>query len=357
MKKYFLSIALLLYTLLSAAQNDFVLSGEIKDCPKKQVYLGYRDKSGKGRLDSCLLQNGRFSFTGNIGEPSLAFIRTNSERIPDDENKNFASVFLEPANMTANFVHDRFNEMVLTGSRSHDEYASLIKKHRIINENYKDSLYERHSKLNEEFVLDHSSSYVSAYQLTLYRGRWPINAVRYLFARFDSTIQNSSYGRDIKSYIDGQEANAEGRKAKDFTAKEVQGKNINLLDFRGKYVLLDFWGSWCIPCRESNPHLIELHKKYAGKGFTVIAVATEYEKTDTKWREAIKKDGTGIWYNVLSTPMTDSSTQFTKDIAGMFSVHSFPTKIFIDPCGYIIARFKGTEENVKLDEMLKEVFN
>jgi thiol-disulfide isomerase/thioredoxin len=361
MKSYFLLLSLFIRTFLSAAQtpasNEFLLSGEIKDCPKKKIYLGYTDKSGNRKLDSCLLQNGRFTFKGNISEPTFAFIRTNSERMPDDENKNIASLFLEPGNMIAKFVHDHFNEMELTGSKSHDEYTLLSKKRRFINENHKDSLYERHSKLTEEFILDHGNSYISAHALAFYRGRWPMSAVQFLYSRFDSTIQNSSYGREIKEYMDGQDANSAGRKAKDFVAKEMQGKTIKLSDLKGKYVLLDFWGSWCVPCRESNPHLIELHKKYAEKGFAIVGVATEYEKTDTKWREAIKKDGTGIWYNVLSTPMPGTPGQFTKEIHHKFGVHSFPTKILIDPCGYIIGRFNGTEEDVKLDERLKEVFN
>jgi thiol-disulfide isomerase/thioredoxin len=360
MKRYFLSLPLFL-TLLSAAQtpasNEFVLSGEIKDSKEKFAYLFYTNKNGDYVRDSCRLQNGHFSFKGSISEPTIAMLRTNTKIIPDTDNRNIIRLFLEPVNMIANIVYDHFYEMTVTGSKTNDEFFTKAKSHQLINEKYSDSLYERHSKITEDYIFNHSNSYVSAHALFEMRGRWSKNSVEYLYSRLHDKIKNSVHGRQVKATLDELDANSEGRKAHDFIAKDVQGKNIHLSDFKGKYVLLDFWGSWCAPCRESSPHLIELFKKYSGKGFTVVGIATEYEKTDVKWKEAIQKDGTGIWYNVLSNPFSDSTGQFTKEIAGIFGVHVFPTKILIDPCGYIIGRFKGTEEDAKLDDQLKQIFN
>src|SRR5688572_18037883 len=104
MKRTSLLLYLFILTLASAAQNsisnEFVLSGVIKDCPKKVVYLGYADENGNRRLDSCLLQNDQFTFKGSINGPTFAFIKTNRELIPDAENKNIAALFLEPVHMT-----------------------------------------------------------------------------------------------------------------------------------------------------------------------------------------------------------------------------------------------------------------
>ena len=354
-------MSLVIWTLVLPAQtpvsNEFVLSGEIKDPKEKIVYLFYTNKNGSNVQDSFWLQNGRFSFKGSISEPTFAMLRTSTKVVEVGTDKNIAELFLEPGNMTANLVYDHFEEMLLTGSKTNDEYTAQNKKHRFINEKYKDSLYERHSSLSEEYIFNHRDSYLSAYKLSAYRGRWPYNSVRYLYTRLDAKIRESSYGREVKAFLDGLDANSEGSKAKDFIAKEVKGKDLKLSDFKGKYVLLDFWGSWCVPCRESSPHLIDLYKKYSEKGFTVIGIATEYEKTDKKWKDAIQKDGTGIWYNVLSDPLPGSPGEFTKKIAGMFSVHVFPTKILVDPCGYIIGRFRGTDDDVELDKQLKEIFN
>jgi len=360
MKRYFLLLSLFLCSLLSTAQipisNEFVLSGEIKDSKEKIVYLFYTNKNGSKGRDSCWLQNGHFSFRGSIIEPTFGFLRTNTAVIADSENKNMAALFLEPVNMNAKIVYDHFGEMTLTGSKTHDEYTALKNRGKFINKKYSDSLYERHSNLSEEYIFNHRDSYISAYELSLYRGSWSGNSVQYLYTRLNAKIQNSLYGKEVKAFLDDLNANSEGSKAGDFIAKDVQEKILKLSDFKGKYVLLDFWGSWCVPCRESNPHLIELFKKYSEKGLT-IGIATEYEKTDIKWREAIKKDGTDIWYNVLSNPLAGSPGQFTKDIARIFGVHVYPTKLLIDPCGYIIGRFRGTDEDLKLDRQLKEVFN
>lgn len=361
MKRYMLLLFLVISTLVTPAQipvsNEFVLAGEIKDSKSEIIYLLHTNNAGNRERDSCWLQNGRFTFKGSISEPTFAILKTNKEIMADAENKNIATVFLEPAKMTAHIVYDHFDEMTFTGSKTNDEYTALNKKHKFINEKYADSLFERHSELSEEYIFTHKDSYLSAYQLATYKGRWSYNTVRYLYTRLNPTIREGLYGKEVKAFLDGLDANAEGRVASDFIAKDVRGETLKLSGFKGKYTLLDFWGSWCIPCRESSPHLVELYKKYAEKGFTVIGVATEYEQTDAKWKQAIQKDGTDIWHNVLSKPLPGSPGRFTKDIAGMFGVYVFPTKILIDPCGFIIGRFHGTEDDSKLDEQLKEIFN
>lgn len=346
---------------MSSAQNpisnEFVLSGEIQNPKEIMLYLSFTDKNGSKVRDSCWLQNGHFSFKGSISEPTIAFLKTGSEIMEDTKNKNIVTLFLEPVTMKAKIVYNNFEEMILTGSETHDAFTELKRRRRSVNEKYSDSLYERHSKLSEEYILDHRDSYISAYELSHYRGRWSNNSVRYLYARLTAKIQESLYGKEVKAFLYYLDLSSEGRSASDFIAKDVRGKLLSLSGFKGKYVLLDFWGSWCVPCRESNPHLIELFKKYSPKGFTVIGIATEYEQTDSKWKEAIKKDGTGIWYNVLSNPLPGSQGQVTKDIAGIFSVYVFPTKLLIDPCGYIIGRYNGTDEDDKLDGQLKEIYN
>jgi thiol-disulfide isomerase/thioredoxin len=361
MKRYLLILSLVAWTLMSAAQipmpGEFVLSGEIKDSKEKLVYLFYTNKKGTRVRDSCRVQSNQFSFKGSINGPALALLRISTQVVEVGKDKNIAEIFLEPVNMIANMTYDHFDEMTLKGSKTNDEYTAYMKEHKLINSTYSDSLYERHSNLSEEFIFNHSDSYVSAHELALYRGRWAKNTVQYLYMRLNAAVQKSVDGMDIKAFLDGLDANAEGRRVHDFMANDVQGKMLKSADFKGRYVLLDFWGSWCVPCRESTPHLIELFKKYSGKGFAVIGIATENEQTGVKWRDAIKKDGTGIWYHVLSNPLPGSPAQFTKDIAGMFGVHVFPTKILIDPCGFIIGRFSGTDEDAKLDELLKEIYN
>ena len=275
----------------------------------------------------------------------------------DEENPNIIDFFLEPTTMTATLKYDDFKEIKVTGSKTQLEYEMLQKQYDAIDKN-SDSLYEKFSNVNREFVINHPGSYVSAFELSLYKTRWPIDSVKSLYKKLTPSIQNSISGKEERKTIDEIENNSEGRKAKEFKRVDIDGKEISLSDFKGKYVLLDFWGSWCVPCRQSMPHLIKLFKKYHESGFEIIGVAEEYDSTDLAWRAAVKKDKTYIWYNVLSTPLTDTDQKIknSSSIVKKFGVKVFPTKILIDKTGVIIGRYRGTDDEAALDKKLSELF-
>jgi thiol-disulfide isomerase/thioredoxin len=316
MKKLFAILLLCMGSLESFSQdlypNQFVLTGGILNAKSPFVYLLYTDQTGKEIKDSCLLQDGRFSFKGNINEPTWAIIKTNSKIMDDAINKNIADFFLEPVSMAITLQHDRFREIKISGSKTQEEYLEMGKLHSVITKNYTDSLYERHSKLTEQYIINHPDSYISAYELSFYKSRWPNNSVKYLYTKLGAETRNTFYGRRVKTFLDELDNNSEGKKATDFVATNSSGNTIQLSAFKEKYVLLDFWGSWCVPCRQSTPHLIELFKKYAAKGFNVIGIAEEYDKTLISWRNAITKDGVDIWNNILSNPVRDNANQSSK---------------------------------------------
>jgi len=211
--------------------------------------------------------------------------------------------------------------------------------------------------VNRKYIINHPGSYVSAFELSLYKTRWPIDSVKSLYAKLTPSIQNSSGGTEVKEIIDEIENNSVGTKAKEFETSDIDGKKISLSDFKGKYVLLDFWGSWCVPCRESTPHLIKLFKKYHESGLEIIGVAEEYDTSGIAWRAAVKKDETNIWYNVLSSPLNIQKTKDSLSIVKKFGIYIFPTKILIDKTGVIVGRYSGTDDEAALDKKLSELFN
>lgn len=146
--------------------------------------------------------------------------------------------------------------------------------------------------------------------------------------------------------------------AKEFNTDDINGNAVILSNFKGKYVVLDFWGSWCVPCRQSTPHLIELFKKYHDNGLDIIGVAEEFDGTGAAWKAAIKKDGTDIWYNVLSgiTIDKDKGIDNAQSLVKKFGVHVFPTKILVDRTGVISGRYEGTDDEAALDKKLSEIF-
>nr|WP_283771777.1 TlpA disulfide reductase family protein [Cellulophaga sp. 20_2_10] len=148
-----------------------------------------------------------------------------------------------------------------------------------------------------------------------------------------------------KTYVDYVERFALGAIVSDFTLKTLDGSDLTLSKVEGEYIFVDFWASWCIPCRASFPHLKDLYSKYKKDGFTVVAVATS-DKED-RWRKAIKDDQT-VWNHVI-----DNNPGAQGEVAKAFGVPFLPTTFLLDNNRKIIGRNLKEEE---LDEKLKELF-
>jgi thiol-disulfide isomerase/thioredoxin len=135
---------------------------------------------------------------------------------------------------------------------------------------------------------------------------------------------------------------AEGKPAIDFNTPDLHGNVIKLFDFKGKYLLLDFWASCCVPCRATMPKLKEVYRQYHEQGLEIVAVSVDVNQE--LWEKAIEHDGTGIWHQVLSNGGKDNQPQ----IHQQYAVTVYPTKILINPEGIIVGRFYDTHSDAKL---------
>jgi peroxiredoxin len=133
----------------------------------------------------------------------------------------------------------------------------------------------------------------------------------------------------------------------DFTQNDPNGKPITLSGFRGKYLLIDFWASWCGPCRRENPNVVKAYDKYRDKGFEVLGVSLDSEKGRDNWINDIKEDGL-VWTQV-------SDLKYWKNaVAVQFGIHSIPQNFLLDPTGKIVdMNLRGEELNKKLAEIFK----
>ena len=157
-------------------------------------------------------------------------------------------------------------------------------------------------------------------------------------------------GKTIKTELDNVGVTSEDRAIKPFKAKGLDGNMVDIAAMKGKVVLIDFWGSWCGPCRKSHPHLKAVYEKYKSKGLEIVGVAVENgtkEKQQESWKKAIAEDGI-TWLQVLNN-------RETNDIAKEYGVKVFPTKILVDKNGKIVLRSVG--DGNELDEKLAELLD
>jgi peroxiredoxin len=168
--------------------------------------------------------------------------------------------------------------------------------------------------------------------------------VEELYAQLGADAKNNEFGQRVKSRIEGRRRSAEGNPAPEFASMDTSGKAVKLSDFRGKYVLLDFWASWCVPCRKENPFLLEAFNKYRDKGFVIISISMDHVKES--WLKAIEQDRLN-WVHLSELNGLDNK------VARLYGVQPIPDNFLIDPQGRIVARkLYGNDIEKKLAELM-----
>ena len=206
----------------------------------------------------------------------------------------------------------------------------------------------------KNFIKTHPDAFASVYYLSITAKDYKAAELEAAYKGLSNTYKNTRYAKGILAKIEALKVADAGGPAPDFIKPDVNGKPVSLSQFRGKYVLLDFWGSWCGPCRAANPHLKELYATYAAKGFEILGVASEkvsgQAQAEKMWKEAIEKDGL-TWTNVLNNELS-----MTQDVVQLYNIEGYPTQILLDKEGKVIGRWLGAAGK-QLDDKLKTLFN
>jgi len=380
MKTIILILAVTFAAVYSSGQKAFSLTGVLKGENSGTLYLSYPGADGKGMKDSAVINpSGQFFFKGVIVHPVSAMLTLHRNAVSVDD-PDFTSFFISPGNMMVTLQKGKFKELRVEGSPAqqeqeemHHSVAGIEKsmkpflaayreekdqdKAAVIRESI-DSLREIEKVLIYQFFEQHPASWVTAYMLQFYYYELSVGKMEGYYAGFTDEIRGSKYGKQLKEEIDKLKASSPGAIAGDFSATGMDGKRITLSSFRQqKYVLLDFWASWCIPCRKGNPHLKELYAKYREKGFEIIGVSDDDSRPEN-WKKAVKEDALP-WIHVLRGLDWEKIRKGEKnpdDISEKFGIHSLPTKILVDKNGMIIGRY-NEEQDDELDRKLEEIFN
>jgi peroxiredoxin len=277
--------------------------------------------------------------------------------------------------MQGTFEVDHFKQGKITGSKTEIEYTIYSNRNDSLHEKWKSvfddldmakakndtakiqriynekiSVYSEESeRLDYGFIKEFPNSYVSANILFYKTQILPVDSLRIFYSSLSNGVQTSYDGKRIKEFIQKAEKLAIGKDAPFFTQTDLKGKNISLEDFKGKYVLLDFWASWCVPCREENPYLKQAYSKYQDKGFTIIAFSLDRLEDKDAWIDAIKKDDVP-WIQVCDFKGWKGEVVNEYNLLGK----GIPANFLINPDGKIIAKdLSGDEVEKKLAEYIK----
>jgi thiol-disulfide isomerase/thioredoxin len=355
--------------------------------------INYKD--GMQEIDTLKVKNSKFIYERTIeGKVKTIFISTQTERrLASDP---FIDLYLEPTIMDISLDVSNIKGAKLTGSKSMDDNYRLEDARSKIKEKFStefaafdanreqlskatteeekkklkwkdddlrsalEPYYEESNKLMKDFIVNNPESYISYTNFMYALKQFSQEEAWAIYDKFPSEFKQGDLSKRIEKEIDDMSKGIPGAMAGNFNTVDINGKPIKLDDFKGQYLLIDFWASWCVPCRKGNPHLLDLYVKYNSKGLEILGVSDDDSNPDA-WRKAVEEDGIGVWRHVLRGMKVDRSNGGFKllddGISGGYNISTLPTKILINPDGVIVGRYGGgggTDED--MDKKLAEIF-
>ena len=398
MKRIMLFVLVLLcshFVYSQGLKNNFRLTGKISGATEGSVVLYYLDENGKRKQVKTKLNKGSFSLSGKTIEAHPAYIYYTK---PGQKNFDefYDRFFLEPGNISMTTTLSNFSNAKYTGSKLQTEYSSyqkiiepylakmkpILKKYSKVNNEYvlakknnkpekeleillhkADSLQDCLSPYSDEirnlsykYYADNPNSLIAVNGINEYAMYLTLDSLQMYYNNLTPAMQQSFAGKKLQYEIEKLIKGSTGSVAIDFSALERNGGTIKLSDYKGKYVLLDFWASWCIPCRKSNPKLRAIYSKYQNQGLEIIGIADNDNSPD-EWRKAIEKDSIGAWPHILRGYDSNNLGDVAQpnDISEKYGVKTLPTKILIDKNGVIIGRYTAAtdEEEIEIEQKIE----
>lgn len=354
-----MAVAVLL-PVLSKAQTNYAIKGKIPSTHKAtRAVMSYPpdDKGGQYKADTATIKAGKFEFKGSIGRPQLAELNliiprpageTGRRNQATEEGNNMKNVALFYLDGTINLTFDTAGIASYSGGGKEqkgwrDYEAMVLEK----NKTFKGEGMALFEEVITDFVKSHPDLYASVDLMDLFT-QSSINPklVEPMYKALSKRMQNAEKVLAWKPKLDQAKLAVSGNQtAPDFTLNDTEGKAVSLASYKGGYVLVDFWASWCVPCRQENPNVLAAYEKYKDKNFKVLGVSLD-EKKDA-WLKAIAEDKLP-WKQLCDFKASKS------EVTQMYNISSIPANILVDPNGKIVGKdLRGKDLHDRLAELIK----
>lgn len=343
------------------AGNGFVIEGKLDGGYPDGTEIKLYKNGENTEAGNTKLAKGKFTLKGKVEEPTLCFLVIGEEK----------PVELYVENRIISFKANKSNPAAfeVEGSPSHKDFSGFIKtflplaqqlsslastinttmpgKDRDALMNTYNGIHQNIQKEIDNFVQAKPASHVTAFLLNAtYQFNEDPVVLEERYKKLTAAVRSSTAGKQLEAFIAESKIGAVGTESIDFTQPDTTGIPVSLSSFRGKYVLVDFWASWCGPCRDENPNVVKSFNQFSNKNFTVLGVSLDRPGQKEKWLQAIRDDKL-TWTHVSDLQFWNNSA------AQLYNIKGIPQNILVDPQGKIVARnLRGPALEAKLCEIL-----
>lgn len=370
MKKTSIFLIILLTAIFACnnpeTKEEFHIEGNIEGIENGVISFGQFEDGEFVPEYTTEILDGQFQLKGQIQSPEMYYYSI-------DDLEGYRGLFLEPSEIRIGLTveNEKMTEAEIEGSASQERYDAYFEeynKFRDIDQDIyqtyylpgtenkdeemiatADSLFEQNEEARNDFIVtyieDNPDDIVSAYLVLRNSYMFDLEQLQGFLASFDESLDSTDYVKSISERAEILKRTAIGQPIVDFTQADTAGNPVQLSDvIEGKYVLLDFWASWCSPCRKENPNVVAVYQDYKDKGFDVFGISLDKDKE--KWIEAIHAD------DLTWTHVSDLAG-WSNTVAEKYGVKSIPHSVLVNPAGIIIDKnLRGEDLRNKVAELL-----